>query len=103
MPCGDNMPPLVGEFGSSPANTELLEREPFLRMLVGGGRSTPMPARESDSGLLPKSDEDWSLLLPAMYPAPAPRAAAPRAAPWPLDPLEWSSKADMRAMRPPGK
>ena len=61
------MPPELGDWGSSPARTELLERDPFLFNIVGGGRSTPAVPR-SEPGLSPNpSEDDWSsplLLLP---------------------------------------
>lgn len=98
------MPPaLVGDCGSSPARTELLDKEPCL--LVGGGRRTPIPVRPSEPGLLPKSEDELSSLpRPAMYPAPAPAAAARPAWRPPLgDESGVPSRADMRAMRPPGR
>jgi hypothetical protein len=111
------MPPaLVGGRASSPANNELLDKEPFLR--PGAGRNTPV--RGPDSGLCSKSSDDESpLLLPAMYPAAAPPAAtAPRETPCLESPCletprrespfcdglpsDWPSNADIRAILPPG-
>lgn len=104
------MPPaLVGDCASSPASTELLDSEPFLRGFVGGGRRTA--ARVSDPGLSNESEDEWlspPLLLPAMKPVAAPAAAAPAESPR-LDPPcleggwpECPSNADIRAILPPG-
>lgn len=64
-----------------------------------------MPALFSEIGLSPNSDDEGSspLLLPAMYAAP-PMAAPARGAPPRLGGAgsEAPSKADIRAMRPPG-